>query len=121
MNIIIASKSEQPIYEQLYEQLVAQIVNGKLPVGFCLPSIRALARELSISIITVKKAYEMLEEGKFIYTQAGKGCFVADIPQKLNNRKIDIAAEQLQKDLAFYKGLQLNQKELLGLIKKLYK
>lgn len=77
LNIIIRNSSGQPIYDQIYEQLRAQIVSGALPEGEMLPSIRVLAKELRISVITTKRAYEELERDGFIYTVAGKGCFVA--------------------------------------------
>ncbi|MGN0994922.1 MAG: GntR family transcriptional regulator, partial [Butyricicoccus sp.] len=77
MNIIIRNSSGQPIYDQIYEQLRAQIVSGALPEEEMLPSIRGLAKELRISVITTKRAYEELERDGFIYTVAGKGCFVA--------------------------------------------
>lgn len=77
LNIIIRNSSGQPIYDQIYEQLRAQIVSGALPEGEMLPSIRGLAKELRISVITTKRAYEELERDGFIYTVAGKGCFVA--------------------------------------------
>lgn len=88
MKLVILNKSEKPIYEQLYEQISSQIMNGELPANYCLPSIRALAAELGISIITVKKALEMLEFNEFIYTRAGKGCFVSDhAPKRLEDKK----------------------------------
>lgn len=77
LNIIIRNSSGQPIYDQIYEQLRAQIVSGALLEGEMLPSIRGLAKELRISVITTKRAYEELERDGFIYTVAGKGCFVA--------------------------------------------
>ena len=77
LNIIIRNSSGQPIYDQIYEQLRAPIVSGALPEGEMLPSIRGLAKELRISVITTKRAYEELERDGFIYTVAGKGCFVA--------------------------------------------
>ena len=77
LNIIIRNSSGQPLYDQIYEQLRAQIVSGALPEGEMLPSIRGLAKELRISVITTKRAYEELERDGFIYTVAGKGCFVA--------------------------------------------
>lgn len=77
MDVVIGN-SEKPIYEQIYEQVSAQILNGELRAGEMLPSIRALARDLRISVITVKSAWEMLENGGFIVTRQGKGCFVSE-------------------------------------------
>lgn len=77
MNIFIDNKSNKPIYEQLYTQIKAQIMSGALAVNEALPSIRGLARDLHISVITTKRAYEELEKDGFIYTVAAKGSFVA--------------------------------------------
>lgn len=122
MDIIILSKSVQPIYEQIYEQISAQIINGVLEADFCLPSIRVVAKELEVSVITVKKAWDILEQNGFIYTRAGKGCFVC--PQKTKNletKKIDMAREKFTKDISFYQNLKITQAELIELIKKEYK
>ena len=77
MNIIISNGSADPIYIQIERQIKTAILNGQLKEGEMLPSMRALAKELRISIITTKRAYEELEKDGFIQTVAGKGCFVA--------------------------------------------
>lgn len=77
MNILIDNKSSAPIYEQIYAQLKAQIISGALREDELLPSIRSLAKDLRISVITTKRAYDELEREGFLYTVAGKGCFVA--------------------------------------------
>ena len=77
MYIFIDNKTEAPIYEQIYEQIKAQIISGELSEDEALPSIRNLAKDLRISVITTKRAYDELEAEGFIYTVAGKGCFVA--------------------------------------------
>ena len=77
MNIIISNGSQDPIYTQIGQQIKAAIIGGQLKEGDMLPSMRALAKELRISIITTKRAYEELEKDGFIQTVAGKGCFVA--------------------------------------------
>ena len=78
MDIIISNASGQPIYEQISRQIKGAIAGGKLSPGEALPSIRSLSRDLRISVITTKRAYEELERDGFIYTVAGKGCFVAE-------------------------------------------
>ena len=78
MEIIIRNTTNQPIYEQICAQIKAQIIAGKLAPGEALPSIRALAKDLRISVITTKRAYDELEAEGFLYTVAGKGCFVAE-------------------------------------------
>ncbi|MGI6621711.1 MAG: GntR family transcriptional regulator [Acetivibrionales bacterium] len=78
MDIIISNSSNQPIYDQIYSQIKSLIISGKLREGEALPSIRVLAKDLRISVITTKRAYDELEREGFIYTVAGKGCFVAE-------------------------------------------
>ena len=78
MELIIRNTTNQPIYDQIYSQIKAQIIAGKLSPGEALPSIRALAKDLRISVITTKRAYDELEAEGFLYTVAGKGCFVAE-------------------------------------------
>mgnify|MGYP000889436499 CR=1 FL=1 len=78
MDILISNASSKPIYEQITDQLKGLILSGALSPGDALPSIRYLARELRISVITTKRAYADLEREGFIVTVAGKGTFVAD-------------------------------------------
>ena len=78
MELIIRNTVNQPIYEQISTQIKAQIISGALKGGEALPSIRALAKDLKISVITTKRAYDELEAQGFLYTVAGKGCFVAE-------------------------------------------
>ena len=78
MNIVISNKDDRPIYEQIVSQFKEMIISGKLKSGEALPSIRALAKDLRISVITTKRAYEELERDGFIETMAGKGSFVAE-------------------------------------------
>lgn len=78
MELIIRNTAAQPIYDQIASQIKDQIISGKLKSGEALPSIRALAKDLKISVITTKRAYDELEAAGFLYTVAGKGCFVAE-------------------------------------------
>ena len=98
MNIIISNGSPDPIYTQIEQQIKAAIISGQLKEGDMLPSMRVLAKELRISIITTKRAYEELEKSGFIQTVAGKGCFVAP------------------KNLEFVR--EMHRKELEGLLAK---
>ena len=77
MDIILSNSSSAPIYDQIATQIKDQIVAGSLDPGQPLPSIRALAKDLRISVITTKRAYEELERDGFLLTVPGKGCFVA--------------------------------------------
>lgn len=79
MNIILSNTDSTPIYEQITRQLRAKIVSGELAPGAALPSMRLLAKELRISVITTKRAYEELEREGLIVTQTGRGSFVAEV------------------------------------------
>lgn len=78
MDILLSNSSSVPIYKQIATQIKDQIIAGTLNPGQPLPSIRALAKDLRISVITTKRAYDELEADGFLYTVAGKGCFVAE-------------------------------------------
>jgi len=110
MDIIISNSSGQPIYEQICRQIKSSIGAGKIKPGEPLPSIRALARELRISVITTKRAYEELERDGFIYTIAGKGSFIAqqdlELARESNLREIETHL-QTALQLAQQSGLAL--------------
>ncbi len=102
MELLIDNKSGVPIYEQICTQLRAQIVSGALPADSPLPSIRSLAKDLRISVITTKRAYDELEAAGFLYTVAGKGSFVApknlELLREENLKRLEehlLAARQL--------------------------
>ena len=76
MDIILSNSSDEPIYQQIISQIKSAIMSGELCAGDALPSMRALAQQLRISVITTKRAYEELEREGFIENFAGKGCFV---------------------------------------------
>ena len=92
MHIIINNSSQQPIYEQIVESIKAMIMSGELGEDTMLPSVRALARDLKISALTVKKAYDHLESEVFIVTVHGKGSFVA-------MANANLLAEQARKEV----------------------
>ena len=77
MEIIVSNRTSRPLYEQISTQIRTQIMNGELKAGEALPSIRSLAKSLQISVLTVQKAYDLLQTDGFIETTAGKGCFVS--------------------------------------------
>lgn len=99
MNIFIDNKSGTPIYNQIYNQIKAQIINGALKEDTPLPSIRNLAKDLRISVITTKRAYDELEKEGFIYTLPAKGCFVAprnvELLREENLKKIESLMQEI--------------------------
>jgi GntR family transcriptional regulator len=118
MNIIISNTSNKPIYQQLFEQISAQIIKGELEKNFCLPPIRTVAKELRISVIPVKKAWEELERAGFIYTMVGKGCFVAPLqPYELGSKRDELVSSKLKKDMSYYKELGFSLDDLLEFIR----
>ena len=108
MNIFIDNKSGLPIYDQIYSQIKSQIISGALREDQLLPSIRNLAKDLGISVITTRRAYDELEREGFIYTVAGKGCFVAakntELLREENLRQIEERLQEIR-DLAAACGL----------------
>lgn len=121
MNVAISNTSEKPIYQQLFEQISAQILKEELESGYCLPPIRQAAQELRISVITVKKAWEELERCGLIHTITGKGCFVADFSseKKLQIRH-EMVLKQMESDVSYYKAFGLTLEEAVELLKKAY-
>lgn len=121
MELFINNHASKPIYEQISEQLKAQIMSGALKPGEAIPSIRSMARSLHISVLTVQKAYDRLQADGFIETTAGKGCFVSAQNQ-------DFYLEEQQKrieehfceaiSIARSSGIKLDR--LIGLLTLLY-
>ena len=101
MYILIDNHSGTPIYDQITEQIRAQIINGTLQENQALPSIRGLAKDLHISFITTKRAYEELEKEGLIYTVPGKGCYVSakntELIKEANLRKIEEYMDEITK------------------------
>ena len=117
MNIFIDNKSGTPIYDQIYSQIKAQIINGTLQEDEALPSIRNLAKDLRISVITTKRAYDELEKEGFIYTIAAKGCLVApknvELLREENLRKIE---EYLEKITQLAATCNLSKQDLIDML-----
>jgi len=101
LQILIDNHSGAPIYDQIFSQIKAQIISGVLRQDELLPSIRGLAKDLRVSFITTKRAYDELEKEGFLYTVPGKGCFVAprnvELLREENLRKIESHMEEIQK------------------------
>ena len=118
MYILIDNKSGTPIYDQIYTQIKNQILSGELEPDSALPSIRALAKDLRISFITTKRAYEELEKDGFLYTIPAKGCYVAPRNKELlreeNLKKIETRIDEIL-DLAAACGLK--QEDVLEMVR----
>lgn len=99
MDIIIRNNSESPIYDQIKEQIKAMIISGELKEGDGLPSMRLLAKELRISIITTKRAYEELEREGYIESFTGKGSFVKGINRRLVKENAMCEIEELYEEI----------------------
>ena len=121
LRIIISNSSPDPIYEQVCKQIKAQIISGELSEGESLPSIRKLAKELQISVITTKRAYEELEKEGFIDTVGGKGCFVAmQNKELLKEKKMKSVEELLSDTVKEAKKLSVHLRDLKEMLTILY-
>lgn len=118
MNIYIDNKTESPIYSQIYTQIKNQIINGSIKENDLLPSIRTLAKDLKISFITTKRAYDELENEGYIYTIPGKGCYANRLNSELlkeeNLKKIEKHIEEIK---FLSSAIGLSKKELNEMIK----
>ncbi|NLY84990.1 MAG: GntR family transcriptional regulator [Tissierellia bacterium] len=121
MKIIISNFSNEPIYEQISSQIKAMIIKGELQAGELLPSIRGLAKDLRVSVITTKRAYEELEKEGFIETVQGKGSFVAMQNKELmREKKLRIIEEKLAEIVDEARLLGLTYKEVEEMLKILF-
>ena len=121
MKIIISNSSQDPIYEQVTKQVKAQILSGDLDEGEALPSIRKLARDLMISVITTKRAYEELEKEGFIDTVGGKGTFVAmQNKELLKEKKMQSVEEKLSDSVSEARRLGIKLNDLKSMLSILY-
>ena len=121
MKIIISNSSSIPIYEQIKQAIIEQILNNELQEDEALPSIRNLAQDIKISVMTIKKSYDELENEGYIVSRQGKGTFVAP-------KNTELAKEQAQKEIESYMGkivdiaekFQIKQEEIIELVKIFY-
>lgn len=117
MNILIDNKSGTPIYDQIYSQIKNQIISGALKQDELLPSIRGLAKDLRISFITTKRAYEELEKEGFIYTLPAKGCYVApknvELLREENLKKIE---EYIDEIVRLAASCNLSKQEIIEMV-----
>lgn len=121
MDIIISNASEKPIYEQIASQVKNLIMTGQLAEGEALPSMRLLAKELRISVITTKRAYEELERDGFIETAPGRGSFVSKKNMEfIKEEQLKVAEEYLEKAAGAAKNAGIPVEQLIQILKILY-
>lgn len=121
MNIIISNANNKPIYEQIFTQIRDQILSGDLSPGQALPSIRALAKDLRVSVITTKRAYEELEKAGYVYTVPAKGSYVAEKnTQLVREAYLTRIEEHLQQILPLADSCGLGEEELVEMLRLLY-
>ncbi len=121
MNIVISNSNGKPIYEQITNQIKAMILDGTLKSEDALPSIRLLAKELRISVITTKRAYEELEQEGFIVTQQGRGSFVAKTNQEfMKEEQLRRIEESLQEAVDCAKMASIDEGYLQNMLATLY-
>ena len=121
MNIIISNSGDRPIYEQITAQIKAMIMNGQLKEGDALPSMRTLAKELRISVITTKRAYEDLERDGFITTVVGKGSFVKAADTSLvREERLEQIEERLGRAVVLAGESGIRKEEVLEILEILF-
>jgi GntR family transcriptional regulator len=122
VRIIISNSSPDPIYEQIRQQIQGHILKGELKPGDALPSIRNLAQQLQISVITTKRAYDELERDGFIETVSGKGSFVApQNPEMLREKRMNLIEARLAEVVKDGMLLGLTLEELQQMLELLYR
>lgn len=120
MNIVVSNTSGVPIYEQIAKAIKNEILSGNLKENSALPSIRSLASELRVSVITTKRSYEELERDGFIYTLPGKGSYVAEQNKELlMEEKLREIEEKLGEAIDIANSIGLNFNDLVGMLKTL--
>jgi len=121
MKVLLSNSSPEAIYEQIVRQIRAQIVSGELAQGDLLPSIRSLAHDLQISVITTKRAYEELAREGLIDGVGGKGTFVAaQNPGFLREKRMKLVEEKLQAAVAEARLLGISAEELTQMLRLLF-
>lgn len=121
MNIVISPAAEEPIYQQLIDQISAQILCGELAGGCGLPPIRTVAKELGISVIPIKRAWEELERAGLIVTMQGKGCFVAELhSEQLDKKRDSMVLERLADEVNYCRRMGVKKEDVLDIINRCY-
>lgn len=121
MQILISNSSKEPIYQQIKHQVKEKVLSGELTEGDALPSMRQLAKDLHISVITTKRAYEELEKEGFIYSITGKGSFIAEQnPDIMKEKKLATIEDKLVEVIANSKELGLSLQDIKEWLTILY-
>ena len=121
MNILISTLSQTPIYEQIQNQIKEMVLSGKLEASTQLPSIRLMAKDLKVGIITVKRAYEELEKEGIVVNLQGRGCFVADINRdKIKEIHIEMLRERLLEIKEFADTTSISIEEIQKVLNEIY-
>ena len=121
MNIFLSNVSGKSLYEQIYDAIKTLILEGTLKEGEALPTIRGLAKDLRISVITTSRAYADLEKDGYIYSVVGKGSFVAQRNQKfVHDQNYKEMEENIKKAIESAKRCRLNEKEFMQIVKEAY-
>lgn len=121
LTVIIAHQSDEPIYEQIARQVRNAIMTGSMQGGDPLPSLRNLAKELQISVVTTNRAYEDLEKEGFIVTAAGRGAFVAKRSKEfLDDKKLQHVEEKLRESIDLSKSFGISYSDFIKIVDLLY-
>ncbi|WP_274309974.1 GntR family transcriptional regulator [Solibacillus daqui] len=121
MQILISHNSKEPIYEQIVQQIKKAILANDIPAGYALPSMRNMAKDLDVSVITTKRAYEELEKMGLIYSVVGKGSFVSEQNKEMIlERKQKVIEEQLSQAIVNGKEIGLDLGDIQALVALLY-
>jgi GntR family transcriptional regulator len=121
VNIVVDNSSPIPLYKQIYDQISSQIVNGQLENGYCLPPIRTVAKQLRISVITIKRAWDELEKDGYITTVPGGGCYVKHLHgMQRENIRISLAQKKMAVDIKYYKSIGISLQQAQQMMNKLW-
>ncbi|MBL4937337.1 GntR family transcriptional regulator [Clostridium sp. YIM B02515] len=121
MNIVVSFFSQVPIYEQIQNQIKELVLTGDLKPGEALPSMRLMAKDLKVSLITVRRAYEELEHEGVITTLHGRGCFVSDINvDKIKEINMNMLKERLEEIVVFSKTCGISKEEFKNMLDEMY-
>lgn len=121
MNLIVSYFSQTPIYEQIKDQIKELILNGSLKSGEQLPSIRLMAKDLKVSVITVKRAYDELEREKVVDTLPGRGCFVSRLNlDTIKQANLDMLRGRLSDIVKFADNCGVTQPQIIKILNEIY-